>query len=748
MPHRSPRLFRLASRLAFAGTAAVVVLTAFNVAQPSLHARPGPGTVHDVPVQLTASPGPSPRQAPPGPAPQAAGGQRAPAPAQTPGQAPTTGAEVVSAPIAVGAARLVGISWPERAGAAPGGARHVLVRTRAGGRWSAWRELDADDGDGPDPGSAEDRSGRVYTDPLWLDAGTTDVQVGAEPAAPAAAGGVQAHLVAPDMTATPAAGAPAPGQAVGLASQPAIISRAQWGAVESLRRAAPEYSSTVKAAYVHHTVQGNGYSKAESAALVRADYVYHVRSRGWNDLGYNFLVDRYGQVFEGRYGGITRPVLGAHAAGFNTDTTGVALLGTFTSSRPPAATFGALQRLLAWKLDLTHVDPLGRTILTSRGGSTSRYPAGARVWAHTILGHRGTSYTTCPGDPVYALLPSIRAAVARIGLPKIYGGKASATTVDPGSGGSVTVRPRFSQNVAWRVAVVGANGSLVRAWTGTGTSAAVTWNGRTAGGVDAPAGWATVTVTARAGGSWARSVASRVFVRGPVPLGGATTGGFSGGRWTLSNYNADQLSTADFSRFTYGQTGDVPLVGDWNGDGAQTVGVARGNVFYLRNAASGHHDVPAFRFGRAGDRFLVGDWDGNGTWTPGVVRGGTWYLRNANTSGHANVKVTFGRAGDRFLAGDWDGNGSFTFAVRRGASFWGTNDPAGGGAQFGLTFGRATDRGVAGDWNGNGVWSFGLLRGGTRWFMKNSLDAGTAGLLGFGNQTPGTPVVGDWDNRP
>ena len=118
--------------------------------------------------------------------------------------------------------------------------------------------------------------------------------------------------------------------------RPRMVSRAAWGANESIRRASPDHSDTVKAAFVHHTVQTNSYSPSESAALVRAGYLYHVRTRGWNDIGYNFLVDRYGRVFEGRYGGVTRAVLGAHAGGFNTNSTGVARLGTSPRpGRPP-----------------------------------------------------------------------------------------------------------------------------------------------------------------------------------------------------------------------------------------------------------------------------------------------------------------------------------------------------------------------------------------------------------------------------
>jgi uncharacterized protein with LGFP repeats len=139
--------------------------------------------------------------------------------------------------------------------------------------------------------------------------------------------GVEAHLITPDMTATPGteasqAGGGQRGHGAAGDHQPGRV-----GAVESIRRAAPEYSSTVKAAVIHHTGQTNRYAPSESAALIRADYLYHVRTRGWNDIGYNFLVDRYGRVFEGRYGGVTRAVLGAHAGGFNTYTTGVPCSG-------------------------------------------------------------------------------------------------------------------------------------------------------------------------------------------------------------------------------------------------------------------------------------------------------------------------------------------------------------------------------------------------------------------------------------
>ena len=131
------------------------------------------------------------------------------------------------------------------------------------------------------------------------------------------------------------------------------------GADEAIRRAPPLYAPRVQLAVVHHTAGTNAYTRAQSAAIVRGIEVYHVKGNGWNDIGYNFLVDRYGQVFEGRYGGIDRNVVGAHAQGFNTGSVGIALIGNYQSRDADAPRqLDALEKLLAWRLDLAHVDPL------------------------------------------------------------------------------------------------------------------------------------------------------------------------------------------------------------------------------------------------------------------------------------------------------------------------------------------------------------------------------------------------------
>ena len=148
------------------------------------------------------------------------------------------------------------------------------------------------------------------------------------------------------------------------AGVPAIVSRVGLACRRGDRARRPCFAPAVRLAVVHHTAGANSYTPAQSAAIVRGIEVYHVHGNGWNDIGYNFLVDRFGTVYEGRAGGITRNVIGAHSEGFNSGTVGIALIGNFTSAKPPPAMQAALVRLLAWRLDVAHVDPL----------STSRLP--------------------------------------------------------------------------------------------------------------------------------------------------------------------------------------------------------------------------------------------------------------------------------------------------------------------------------------------------------------------------------------
>ncbi|MFZ4295980.1 N-acetylmuramoyl-L-alanine amidase [Streptomyces sp. SID8376] len=194
--------------------------------------------------------------------------------------------------------------------------------------------------------------------------------------------------------------------------QPPVTSRADWGADESKSPDPSEYNTDVKAVFVHHTDGANDYDCAESPAIVRGIYAYHTEVNGWNDVGYNFLVDKCGTVFEGRKGGIDRPVLGAHTYGFNRESAGIAVLGTHITGGASDAALAAVARVAAWKLGQYGADPAGTVKLTAGATQTNyfgtAFTAGEQYTFHRVSGHRDGFNTQCPGNALYAQLPTVR----------------------------------------------------------------------------------------------------------------------------------------------------------------------------------------------------------------------------------------------------------------------------------------------------------------------------------------------------
>ncbi|MEV4337645.1 peptidoglycan recognition protein [Streptomyces sp. NPDC049590] len=197
-----------------------------------------------------------------------------------------------------------------------------------------------------------------------------------------------------------------------IGPRPKIVTRRGWGADESLRGRGFVYTKKIKAAFLHHTASGNKYTCAQAPAVIRGIYRYHVKSMGWRDIGYNFLVDKCGTLYEGRAGGVAKAVLGAHTLGFNTDTMGVAVIGSHGTTQPPGAAVTAVARLAAWKLGLHGADPRARTTLTSGGGNL--YPKGKKVRLNVLSGHRDGYATECPGKRLYARLGTVRTSAARL----------------------------------------------------------------------------------------------------------------------------------------------------------------------------------------------------------------------------------------------------------------------------------------------------------------------------------------------
>jgi hypothetical protein len=289
---------------------------------------------------------------------------------------------------------LAGVEWSAPRGAVP----ELRVRL-ADGRWSRWGRA----------GAAHDPRGLIG-DPVWV-GGARELEL--RSARPLRA--VRVHLIrAGDGPRASAAVASLPVLDAGP-GQPPIVARALWADRSCTPRTAPWYGR-VRLAFVHHTENLNGYAAHQSPALVRAICLFHRNVRGWHDIGYNFLIDRFGTIFEGRAGGIDEPVGGAQAGGFNEHSTGIALIGTFSDRRPSPAALHALKRLVAWKLAL-HGEPAeGRVTIeaTRADAGVSRFPPGVHVAVPRIAGHRDCDQTDCPGGALYRELPRIRRAAGRL----------------------------------------------------------------------------------------------------------------------------------------------------------------------------------------------------------------------------------------------------------------------------------------------------------------------------------------------
>lgn len=299
----------------------------------------------------------------------------------------------------------------------------VSVRYRDSGRWSDWSPVHYDADHGPDPTSPEARNARPGTDAVLVgEVEKVQVRVAADTSAPT---DLRLSVVDPGAAPTsarelpdidtaeldPAAPAVDPAEggpdalvpaAATYTPRPKIFSRAQWGADERMRSSRSLSYHEVHAGFVHHTVNANNYTAAQVPGLLRGIYAYHTRSRGWSDIGYNFLVDRFGRIWEGRYGGVDRAVVGAHTLGYNENSFAMSAIGNFDTAKPNAKVVQAYGALFGWKLSLHGVN-----------AASARQVVGSRTF-RAINGHRDAGSTACPGRYLYAKLARIRTLASKV----------------------------------------------------------------------------------------------------------------------------------------------------------------------------------------------------------------------------------------------------------------------------------------------------------------------------------------------
>ncbi|WP_103063641.1 N-acetylmuramoyl-L-alanine amidase [Actinomyces qiguomingii] len=439
-----------------------------------------------------------------------------------------------------------------------------------------------------------------------------------------------------------------------------VITRSEWGANSSYMTWSPSYA-TAKHVIVHHTAGTNNYSSGQSASIVNGIYYYHAVTLGWGDIGYNFLVDKYGQVFEGRYGSTSaaagKMVVGGHAYGANTGTMGISMMGTYTTVSPSSTQLTNVGKMAGWFLKRAGVtSATGSAPFTFK--STQKYSAGQTISLPAITGHRDVGYTTCPGDIGYSKLGQIRSTAQS----QINGSTGNSTSSPKGTSSSARSHQIYL-NDSWSAQ---ANKTFTYTTPATAVFAG-DWNGD---GID-------------------------------------TTGVRNGASYGFRNTNT---SGASLRTFVYGRNTDQVLVGDWDGNGTDTLAVRRGNTYYFKNSMYGGNADKVVTYGTASDQVIVGDWNGDGKDTLAVRRGREYHIKNSLAGGKADRVVTYGKPTDAVLVGDWNGDGKDTLAVRRSATYYVRNSLTSGVADIVQTYGRATDQTIVGDWNGNGKDTLGVVR--------------------------------------
>lgn len=345
------------------------------------------------------------------------------------------------------------------------GQAQVRVRSSATDRWSGWLDLDVDSTGGSERDHRDSgASGR--TEPRWVgrsDAVQVRVTAAANRQAPDK---IRVKLIDPGATPSLAPESSSPGMdprdtpmradaAAAAIVPPPMTSRAQWGADENLAEP-PAYGADAKAVVVHPVGGTNEYSCADSRALVKGVQAYHMGDPDhmWNDIGFNFLVDKCGTIFEGRAGGADRPVTGFHTPGFNTDTVGVGLLGDMDAGKPTPAVLESLGRLSAWKLKSYGHDPLGTEVMTATA-SNGKYEAGEQATLPTVAGARDVMAASSPDTNLNSKLPVVRSYAAspaansaipttdfnRDGVTDLVAGTPQATVGSLKTAGSIAALP-------------------------------------------------------------------------------------------------------------------------------------------------------------------------------------------------------------------------------------------------------------------------------------------------------------------
>ena len=427
------------------------------------------------------------------------------------------------------------------------------ARVREAGKWSAWNDLHFSDDHGVDPESIEGNETRMGTDP-FMTAVADAIEVIMINKSGLAPADLKLELIGSPETnqdrallaninkidAAPIPGAPAVTPAGVVVLRPNIVSRAQWGANETWRDPVPRMGTKIVAGFVHHTASTNDYTPEQAPAQMRALYAYYTKSLKYADMAYNFLVDQYGTVYEGRnactFGDInpcdgpTLPVTGAHTAGLNPDTFAISAIGNYDTKRPinPGALVNSIASLMAWKLAPYGLDPnANASMISSEKDGRSQYGNGEIAITQVISGHRDGGITACPGRYLYPYMGQIRARATELLSPKISDVSVNPIQVNQGDSANVDVNATIPANATWSVEVLDeTDGQIVNSKSGiqvaTGPIKFV-WNKTDLAGTSVPEGNYFVSIKASIGQSVLPSSTTLVTLALPPKLSNKVT---------------------------------------------------------------------------------------------------------------------------------------------------------------------------------------------------------------------------------
>ena len=383
---------------------------------------------------------------------------------------------VLAAPQKTDVFTLVGATWQ---GAIDNSSKFE-VRVQENGVWSPWTNLSWSNEHGADGDSAEARNSLAGTDPL-LTAPADGVALRVTNVSGTLPSNLTLSLVNSTVTdndrsliATRNAAAAVPTTVTSpqgaVVPRPNLITRAQWGANESWRNQDPGMGTKIIAGFLHHTASSNNYSASQGPAEMRSLYSYYTHSLHYKDLAYSFLIDLYGNVYEGRSGcprvvttpcdGPSRPAIGAHTAGMNVNTFAISAIGNFQEASPGSDALAkmdeAIAGLMAWKIAPYGLDPkaIANIPMGSDPHHLSRYREGDVAHVLTISGHRDVGQTVCPGKFLYPELPAIRDRIAELLTPVLAIPKTTPSVVADGAADPVAISAVILKGATWSIDVV------------------------------------------------------------------------------------------------------------------------------------------------------------------------------------------------------------------------------------------------------------------------------------------------------